>query len=190
MDLELAAAPFALDPAVGILVMWAFTVLFAHAAWHKWRELARFTATLAAYRMLPAQLVAVAGYGVALLETLLAALLCVPMARHGAAAAGSLLLVSYAIAIGVNLRRGRRDLDCGCTGPADRRSIAAWMVWRNGLLAMLLLAMVPGWGNRPLEAADGLTILAGFLAAVLVYATIDRLLGQVMPRAAALRRGL
>ena len=64
------------------------------------------------------------------------------------------------------------------------------MVWRNGLLAMLLLAMVPGWGNRPLEAADGLTILAGFLAAVLVYATIDRLLGQVMPRAAALRRGL
>jgi len=179
-----------MDPALGILVACAFALLFAHAAWHKWRERQRFAATLAAYGLLPGRLAAVGGYLVPLVETAVAALLLAPPMRSAAALAGIVLLLTYALAIGVNLRRGRRDLDCGCTGPADRRPIAAWMVWRNLVLAMLLAAIVPAWGDRPIGRIDALTILAGLVAIVPVYATVDRLVGQVMPRTAALRRGL
>ena len=179
-----------MDPALGILLASAFALLFAHAAWHKWRELPRFAATLAAYRLLPKSLAAAGGYLVPLAESAVAVLLLVPGARPGAALTGAGLLLAYAFAIGVNLRRGRRDLDCGCTGPADRRPIAAWMVWRNGLLAMVLVAVAPAWGTRPVGGIDALTILAGLVALVLVYATVDRLVGQIMPRTAALRRGL
>ena len=179
-----------MDPALGMLLVSAFALLFAHAAWHKWRERMRFAATLSAYRLLPEPVAVASGYAIPFVETLIAALLFVPAARPPAALAGSALLVVYALAIGVNLSRGRRDLDCGCTGPGDRRPIAAWMVWRNTLLAVVLVLTVPTWGGRPLGAMDALTILGGLLAAVLVYATVDRLVGQVMPRTAALRRGL
>jgi len=96
----------------------------------------------------------------------------------------------YAGAIALNLSRGRRELDCGCAGPADRRPIAWWMVWRNAILAPLLLLTTLEWSRRPFAAADALTLVGGLAAAVLLYATVDRLVGQVMPRTAALRRGL
>jgi hypothetical protein len=100
------------------------------------------------------------------------------------------LLIMYALAISLNLARRRIDLDCGCAGPADRRPIAAWMVWRNLLLALLLGSTLVPWSARPLTAVDAVTIVCGVLAATVVYAAVDRLLGQVMPRTAALRRGL
>jgi hypothetical protein len=179
-----------MDPALGILLDGAFTVLFAHAAWHKWQDRQRFAATLTAYRLLPPPLEMAGSVAVPVAETAVAVLLFVPWARAAAALIGSALLLLYATAMAVNLRRGRRDLDCGCAGPADRRPVAAWMVWRNGVLAASLAATVPEWGGRSLGPIDALTILAGIVAAVLVYATVDRLVGQVMPRTAALRRGL
>jgi hypothetical protein len=179
-----------MDPALGILLASAFALLFAQAAWHKWRDRQRFAATLAAYRLLPSWLAAAGGYLVPLAESMVAVLLLVPPARPVATLCGAGLLLAYAMAIAVNLRRGRREIDCGCTGPADRRPIAAWMVWRNLMLAVVLGAIAPAWGARPIGGIDVLTILAGLVASVLVYGTVDRLVGQVMPRTAALRRGL
>ena len=107
-----------------------------------------------------------------------------------AAAGGVALLLSYAAGIGMNLARGRVDLDCGCAGFTDRRPIAAWMVWRNLLLSLLLASTLLPWSVRPLTGTDAVTIVGGVLAATVLYAALDRLLGQVMPRTAALRRGL
>ena len=59
------------------------------------------------------------------------------------------LLLTYAIAIAINLARGRRDLDCGCAGPNERRPIAAWMVWRNVGIAILLAAVLLPWSAAP-----------------------------------------
>jgi len=179
-----------IDPVVGLLGSASFSVLFAHAAWHKWRDLPRFAATVAAYRALPEPLAAVAGYAIPAAEAGIAALLLTPPARTSAAVGGALLLLVYAGAIALNLSRGRRELDCGCAGPADRRPIAWWMVWRNAILAPLLLLTTLEWSRRPFAAADALTLVGGLAAAVLLYATVDRLVGQVMPRTAALRRGL
>ena len=97
------------------------------------------------------------------------------------------LLLAYAAAIAINLRRGRRDLACGCGGPHERRPIAAWMVWRNLLLSGLLGALLLPWSARPMAAADAITIGAGTAVAALLYMSLDRLLAQITPRAALLR---
>jgi methylamine dehydrogenase accessory protein MauD len=64
------------------------------------------------------------------------------------------LLIAYAAALGVNLIRGRRELDCGCGMSGNRRPIAAWMVWRNLFVALALGIAVLPWAARPLDAAD------------------------------------
>ncbi|MEI8296659.1 MAG: MauE/DoxX family redox-associated membrane protein [Pseudomonadota bacterium] len=179
-----------MDPALGTLIDAANALLLGQAALHKLRSPARFAATFEAYRILPRLFARVAGYVVPSLELAVALALLLPMTRTTAAAAGVVLLLTYALAIGVNLARRRIDLDCGCAGPADRRPIAMWMVWRNLFLALLLGSTLLPWSERSLTGTDAVTIVGGLLAATFLYAALDRLLGQVMPRTAALRRGL
>lgn len=175
------------DPGVGYTAVLAFVLLFAHAALDKWRRLAEFGAVLANYRLFPAAAATALAALVPGLESLLALLLLPAVTRPWAAAGGATLLLAYAAAIGINLRRGRRDLDCGCAGPAERRPIAPWMVGRNILLAAALAVAGLPWSARPLAWIDFLTIGGGLAVLVLVYLSLDRLFGQVMPRTAALR---
>lgn len=44
---------------------------------------------------------------------------------------GALLLTIYSIAIGINLKRGRTDLDCGCGGIVGNHKISRKLIWRN-----------------------------------------------------------
>ena len=178
--------PAMIDPAVGGLLAGAFALLFASAALHKLLGLGQFAEVFRAYAVVPAALAPLSPL-VPLLELTVGAALLAGRSRSGAAAAGTALLLAYATAIAMNLARGRRDLTCGCGGPNDRRPIAAWMVWRNLILAALLGATLLPWGRRPLGAADALTIGAGTVVAALLYTSLDSLLGRVMPRAAAWR---
>ncbi len=177
------------DPDVGHLLAAAFVLLFGQSALHKWRGLAEFSAVLRAYRLMPNAVVPAFAPIVPAVETALVFTLLPTATRPVAAAIGVLLLIGYAFAMALNLQRGRRDLDCGCTGPADRRPIAAWMVWRNlmfaAALALALLPAVP----RPLEATDLLTLLGGLAVITTLYTALDRLFSQLMPRTAALRAG-
>ena len=175
------------DAGVGYLVGGAYALLFAQAAVHKWQRLAEFRAIVANYRLAPAVLVPVVALLIPALETTVAALLLPVPTRSAAAMAGMMLLAAYGAGIAINLGRGRRDLDCGCSGPADRRPIGSWMVWRNGLLVALLALLVLPSSSRPLEASDGLTILGGIGVAALLYTAIDHLFALVAPRAALLR---
>jgi len=176
-----------LDPAFGYVIVLGCALLFAHAALGKWRHIAEFRQVLANYRLVPAALVAMLGILVPAAESAVALLVLAAATRALAAAAGAVLLLGYAAAIAVNLRRGRYDLDCGCAGPADRRPIAGWMVWRNAVLALALAAATLPWSARPLGWTDAATVGGGLAVLVLVYAALDRLLGQVMPRTAVLR---
>lgn len=171
-----------IDPAIGTLLAGAFAVLFASAALQKARGFRHFAEVFRAYRLLPASLPVAAA--VPVLELAVAAGLLLPATRTAAAVTGAALLLLYALAIGVNLRRGRRELSCGCGGPEDRRPIAAWMIVRNGLLAVALGSVALPWSARALQAADFLTVAGGMAVAALLYMSSDRLLGQVAPRTA------
>jgi len=175
-----------IDPAVGALLAGAFALLFVSAALDKLRSLQGFAEVFRAYRLLPDG-VARLSWLVPALELTVGVGLLARRSRAGAGAAGAALLVAYAAAIAINLQRGRRDLACGCGGPHARRPIAAWMAWRNLLLAGLLAPMLLPWIVRPMAAADAVTIGAGTAVAALLYMSLDRLLAQVTPRTAPLR---
>jgi hypothetical protein len=175
-----------IDPAIGALLAGALALLFVSAGLQKLRAPAHFAAAFRAYRVLP-ESVSYLGWLVPLLELTVGVALLVRSSRAGAAAAGAALLVTYATAIGINLLRGRRDLDCGCGGPSERRPIGSWMVWRNLLLAGVLAAMLLPGTARPLGPADALTIGAGTVVAALLYMSLERLFEKVAPRAALMR---
>jgi hypothetical protein len=177
-----------LDPAMGALLLGCFALLFASAALPKLRAPAHFREVLRAYRVMPERAAPLAPL-VPLFELGVALALLVPPARAGAALAGAALLLAYAAAIGVNLKRGRRDLACGCGGADEARPIAPWMVARNLLLALALAATLLPWQSRELLATDLLTVGAGMAVATLLYVSLDRLLGRVAPRTSALGGG-
>ena len=82
---------------------------------------------------------------------------------RGALVAAAALLAAYGAAIGVNLARGRRHIDCGCVGPAARRPIGGWLVARNGVLAAPSRSPGSRAGRRarPLVWVDALTVVGG-----------------------------
>jgi Methylamine utilisation protein MauE len=175
-----------LDPIVGILIMASVALLFASAAMHKLRDLAQFDAVFSAYGIIPAIPGVRISWTVPVLELLVAAGLASSLTRPYAALLGILLLSAYAAAIGVNLRRGRRDLACGCGGPDERRPIAPWMVWRNILIALAAGTAFAPWTDRALTMTDGVTIVFGLLTVALIYLCADQLLGTAR-RTAQLR---
>jgi len=177
-----------LDPVFGYLIVTSAALLLASAGGHKLRAFQRFKETLEAYRVLPSAVARRMAWLVPCLElTVAMGLLCEPT-RRAAVLAAIGILIAYAAAIALNLARGRRDLDCGCGAAHDRRSIAAWMVWRNLLLASGLGLCALPWSARRLDLSDFLTLAGGLAVCVMLYSAIDRLLGDVAPRTHAMRR--
>jgi hypothetical protein len=175
-----------LDPAVGCLIALSLAALFAFAGFHKLTH-REFAEALGAYRLLPTLAVRSASRVLPWMELATAAGLCVPATRPQACIAAAALMLVYGSAIAINLVRGRRDLDCGCALAHERRPIAPWMLARNGLIALSALALALPWAQRPLAPLDYLTVGVGACAAALLYASIDVLLGRVVPRGAFAR---
>ncbi len=176
-----------LDPAFGYLIVAGIALLFASAGAHKLRDLARFADAFAAYNVLPDALARRLAWLIPSLELGVAAGLLWEPSRRTAVIAGIIVLIAYASGLGVNLLRGRRDLDCGCGAARDRRAIAPWMVWRNLILAAALGITLLPWARRSFDSTDLLTVMGGLAVGVTLYAAIDRLLGDVAPKAMNLR---
>ena len=168
-----------IDPAVACLLIASVALLFLVAAVHKLRDLRRFREVFAAYRLLPLAVGRSVAPAIPALELAVAVALLFENLRMPALWTGVSLLLAYAIAIAINLARGRRDLDCGCGGPNDRRPIAAWMVWRNIGIAILLAAASLPWSDRALVLTDGVTVGFGTACCALVYLCLDRLLTPI-----------
>lgn len=175
-----------IDPTVGYLIVFGIALLFALAGSQKLRNLAVFTEVFCAYRVLPETLARRSAWLIPAVELAIAFALPWQACRPWALTAAIGLLIAYASGIALNLVRGRRELDCGCGAAGDRRPIAPWMVWRNLLLALALgVASLP-WIARPLGGLDLLTLIGGLTAAAMLYAAIDRLLGDVAPKTRAM----
>jgi uncharacterized membrane protein YphA (DoxX/SURF4 family) len=179
-------AGMSIDPAVGLLLACVVALLFGSAAVHKLRDLRGFDEIFAAYGVAGAISRWRLAWLVPVLELVTAVGLLIDATRLYAAVLGAVLLVSYALAIGINLRRGRRDLACGCGGPDERRPIASWMVWRNVLIALVVLSALVPWSGRPLGVTDGVTVVFGVLTLALIYLCVDQLMGYLQ-RVAQLR---
>src|SRR5439155_19636457 len=147
-----------MDPVIDVTLRTALALLFSVAAGHQLQDLGRFRATLVEYRLLPAGLVPLAAALVVAVEVAAAGALLVPGARAAGLVSAATLLVVYGAAVAINLVRGRRDIDCGCAGPAGRRPISGALVARNAALAALALAGMVPVHPRALLWVDGLTV--------------------------------
>ena len=81
----------------------------------------------------------------------------------------------YAAAVGMNLARGRRDIDCGCAGFGRRQSLHEWLLARNLLYVVIAggAALVPV--ARPLTWFDALTALLAVSALAALAMAFDGL---------------
>ena len=161
-----------MDPAIDLTIRAALAFLFAVAATHKLRDMAAFRGTFADYRLIPDAV----AWAVPAAEAAVALLLLAPGTSAIGKAGAVALLVAYAAAIGVNLARGRRHIDCGCAGPHARRPIGAGLVVRNALLAAVALGALAPVHARPLVWIDALTVSGAVLALAALYVAADRLM--------------
>jgi hypothetical protein len=168
-----------LDPAIGLLLAAAIALLFASASAHKLRDLRRFDEIFSAYGLLTVIGRLGLSWSIPALELAVAGGLLFDESRPYAATVGIVLLLTYAGAIAVNLKRGRRDLACGCGGPDERRPIAPWMVWRNVLIAFCLASSFAPWTARPLGLTDAVTVVFGLMTLALIYLCVDQLMGYL-----------
>jgi len=165
-----------IDPALVQILATGFGLLFLASGARKLADFRAFEAAVAGYRLLPRRAAPVAAGGVIAAETGigLAAVSFLREVQLTALAACAGLLLVYAGAMAVNLLRGRRAIDCGCTASTARRAIGWDLVLRNLLLAGL--ALVPAAmpvGARALTWLDGVTIAGGAAMLLLVYSTLE-----------------
>lgn len=112
--------------------------IFVTTAAAKLRHLSVFQGVLANYRLLPRW--AIAPLHVLLPLAEIAVGIAALLAPRPGAPCAALLFLLFASAMAINLRRGRRDIDCGCHHSALRQQLSWTLVGRNAVLALTALA--------------------------------------------------
>jgi len=164
-----------LDPSIPLTCRVLGALVFAGAALGKLRHATEFTGVVANYRLLPEALATPAAWLVVVLEIAVALSLAAGLWLSAGVTLGCVLLAVFALAMGVNLARGRRQIDCGCFQSALRQHLRPALLVRNALLTgLLLVAVLPAApGISALQWVDG---IAAGLVLFLVYQAGNELL--------------
>ena len=165
-----------IDPIVHIVAALVLSCVFVTAGFHKCQAPAEFAAALSNYKLLPAALNRQCVYLLPVAEIMTGVALLIPAVTQLAAVAAGALLTLYMFAIGVNLLRGRRNIDCGCGGPQQKQTISEWMIARNSLLLFLAALAGAPVQPRPLLWFDWAVVVLAAVVGCLFYHIINQLL--------------
>jgi hypothetical protein len=171
---------------VADLLAWAIALLLLAGAVSKLWERGEFALAVEAYELVPERAVGAFALGFPMVELAAGLLLLATATRPAGAVLALLVLAAASAAILVNLRRGRRVLDCGCGGLSGRQPISGWLLLRNAVLAMILLVAIGPATTLPLPATAA---VLGAVVLVLVYAAADQLLANALRMAPVPRAG-
>lgn len=165
----------AVDPSVALACRLLGALVFATAAAGKIKHRHELAGVMANYRLVPEPLAAAAGWLVVGLELLTALLLASGVRLEAGAGLAITLLCAFALAMGINLARGRREIDCGCFQSGLRQPLSGGLIVRNLLLAAALTPLFAAATpcTQPLQWVDG---LGAGLAAYALYAAFGQLL--------------
>jgi uncharacterized membrane protein YphA (DoxX/SURF4 family) len=170
---------YEIDPAVGYLASIALAAIFGVSGVLKFRDLALFEASVSNYRLLPPWMERPFAYLVPAVESTCAAGVLISAARAESATALAFLVGLFTAAIGINLARGRTNIDCGCFGPALRQELSGWLLLRNACLIVLALTAAMPEGARPLQRLDGVTIASSAATLTIVYMSANYAIGNL-----------
>jgi len=164
---------------IGVMAPVFLALVLVAAAIPKFRKADEFVGIIANYRLLPDAWVTPFARVLPMIEVLCAVGLMVPVLRTGAGWMAAGLFMLFALALGINIGRGRTHIDCGCVRrPTSRSRIGMFHVLRALALAgvALYVAVVP-LSLPSVSIASG---ALGFAAAgmlVLMYMSADLLIG-------------
>lgn len=112
----------------------------------------RFTAIIAAFRLMPRAWVHAITFILIGVEFVVAVLLIIGWQSRVIAVLCGLLLIVFTIAVIINLLRGRTDLECGCFGAWHTQKLNIKLVSRNfAFLAMASCVALWGGGSLTLD---------------------------------------
>ena len=165
-----------IDPIFLTLICYCFALLFGLAGAHKLSNRSETQTLIDAYNLVPAPLLAPASLLVPILELAIGAGLMFGATRSIAVIAGGVLLIAYGAAMAINLYRGKRDLDCGCSFGDRAQKISPPLVYRNALLATLIFMAAMPVSNRETGMMDAFIIAVSLIAASILYAAANTLI--------------
>ncbi len=160
---------------IRVLLFWVFAV----AMHHKIRDFTLFVQQVADYRLLPSSLDRPAAITLILAELALLGLISILNApRYGALLAATLLGL-YAFAMLINLRPGRRAIDCGCGDKGQRQPIGWALVIRNFLLAASALVLASYSTASAINSFwVALLLVLSSVTLILLYTAMNQLLAN------------
>jgi hypothetical protein len=176
----------AVDPAIALAGRLLGALVFATALAGKIRHRHELEGVVANYRLFPARLAAGAAWIIVALEGLTALSLVSGMWLAAGSALAIALLGGFALAMAINLARGRREIDCGCFQSGLRQRLSAALVVRNLILAMILTPLLAG-GAGSASALQWIDGLGAGLAAYALYQVLGELV-SLRQLSAELRR--
>lgn len=177
-----------LDPLFFRIISLGFAMLFLLAAAHKLGDRAHFRASFEAYKIIPAGLSGLVARIIPPLELLLGigwlalGLFALELRSISVISAG--LLASYALAIAINLQRGRNYIDCGCSFSSSdptnagngSQQISSGLLLRNFVLVALALLSALPVSERSLQVLDIFGLVFAVCALTLLYGSFNQLL--------------
>lgn len=153
------------DPIALTFLSLSLMVVFVLGAWTKLQSMEAFEGVVYNYRLLPERAAGPVARLLPGVELAVGLGLLVAPARGYAAAGALVLLVIFTAAIGINLLRGRREIDCGCFSSTLKQKLSWWLVIRNGALIA-----IAGWlvhvSGQPIPTVSWLTWSIGGAAVV------------------------
>ncbi len=139
----------------------------------KARDFTGFTGTLAGYMLVPEALLTPTAAAIVAVELAagVAAIGAVVIGSQAAMGVIAALLLLYAVAMGINVARGRTHIDCGCLGFGTARASLGWeLVARNVALAIVAFAAFAlPVAPRILGAVDIISGIGAIVALALLY---------------------
>lgn len=159
----------------------SLAALFFAAATQKIRAWREWPGVVRNYRLLPERIAGAASAVVPAAEALTAAMLISTRTRPAGGLCAAALLLLFAAALALNIRRGRTQVDCGCFGTALRQPLAPWMVSRNLILALLALTLLLPAGPRALTALDWIACAGSVMTLAFLYPVVALALGRAWP---------
>jgi hypothetical protein len=147
----------------------ATALIFLTAAVGKMRRWNTFEGVVANYRLLPELPSRLLAWLLPPAELLLALALAIGL-PYAEIVAGGLLSV-FALAMAINLVRGRRYIDCGCFDASLRQPLRWSLVVRNTVLVLLLL--VAAQSREAAQAWNVATLLMGVLAGAACFLVVQ-----------------
>lgn len=169
------------DPVFSTVALAATSIITLTLALPKLTRQSELKQAVAGFGLLPHALITPFALVLPFVEIAASLASLVPATRTVGAAILAALFVLFALALGINVARGRTDIDCGCngfrhSGNAALHSIGWAHVARTLLLAALAALVCVPQSAREVVWFDYLSVLGATLVAVAAFFTLDVLL--------------